>query len=311
MVKVVLGYWKIRGLAQYLRHLLSHTGTEFEEVQYADPNKWFKEDKVSLGFDFPNIPYLIDGDFKLTESSAIAKYIINRSGHKELLGKNAADQGEVDNIIGVINDILKEGRGLFFNPKYQELASETFEKLRTKFDSLKKFVGDRQFALGYLTLVDFVIAENLYYLEGLFAKQIQEQYGFLGRIRHNVESLAGVQAYYKRPDAVVAPFLPPSAPLQPKARGVTIGYWGIRGLAQTPRHLLGFIGVKFENLTYTSAEGWFEGDKKTLPLNFPNIPYIIDGDFTLTESTAIQRYIINKFGKPELLGKNPQDNARL
>ena len=29
MTEVVLGYWKIRGLAQYIRHLLSYTGTEF------------------------------------------------------------------------------------------------------------------------------------------------------------------------------------------------------------------------------------------------------------------------------------------
>jgi len=26
MVKVVLGYWKIRGLGQFLRHILSYTG---------------------------------------------------------------------------------------------------------------------------------------------------------------------------------------------------------------------------------------------------------------------------------------------
>jgi glutathione S-transferase len=64
------------------------------------------------------LPYLIDGDFKLTESSAIAKYIINLSGKTELLGKNVHDQGVIDNILGVINDILKEVRGLYFNPKY-------------------------------------------------------------------------------------------------------------------------------------------------------------------------------------------------
>jgi glutathione S-transferase len=61
--------------------LLSYTGTPFNEVAYTTPEKWFGEDKQSIGFDFPNLPYLIDGDFKLTESSAIAKYIIKRSGN--------------------------------------------------------------------------------------------------------------------------------------------------------------------------------------------------------------------------------------
>lgn len=95
MATVTLGYWKIRGLAQYLRHLLSYTETEFQEVQYDNQDKWFKEDKNNISFDFPNLPYLIDGEFRLTESSAIAKYIINRSGKTELLGRNSQDQGKI------------------------------------------------------------------------------------------------------------------------------------------------------------------------------------------------------------------------
>jgi len=64
-------------------------------VQYESREKWFEEDKKNLGLEFPNIPYLIDGDFKLTESSSIFKYIIQRSGHTELLGKTAQDEGQV------------------------------------------------------------------------------------------------------------------------------------------------------------------------------------------------------------------------
>lgn len=64
-------------------------------MQYESREKWFEEDKKNLGLEFPNIPYLIDGDFKLTESSSIFKYIIQRSGHTELLGKTAQDEGQV------------------------------------------------------------------------------------------------------------------------------------------------------------------------------------------------------------------------
>ena len=91
MSQVTLGYWKIRGLGQHLRLLLAYTGLEFKDVQYETPEKWFGEDKPNLAFDFPNLPYLIDGEFKLTESSAIAKYIINKSGKTDLLGKNTQD----------------------------------------------------------------------------------------------------------------------------------------------------------------------------------------------------------------------------
>ena len=60
------GYWPTRGAAQVGRLLLAYCGHEFEDVRYTDRDKWFNEDKKNLGFDFPNLPYLIDGDFKLT-----------------------------------------------------------------------------------------------------------------------------------------------------------------------------------------------------------------------------------------------------
>lgn len=87
--KYILGYWGIRGRGQVLRLLLAYTGLEWEDKVYTGPEKWFGNgDKLTLGFDFPNLPYLIHGDFKLTESYAIAKYICAVSSKKELLGKN-------------------------------------------------------------------------------------------------------------------------------------------------------------------------------------------------------------------------------
>jgi glutathione S-transferase len=64
--KIKFGYWGIRGLAQVARLLLAYTGLQWEDVVYADRDQWLQNDKVNLGLDFPNLPYLIDGDFKLT-----------------------------------------------------------------------------------------------------------------------------------------------------------------------------------------------------------------------------------------------------
>ena len=119
--KFVLGYWGIRGRGQVLRLLLAYSGLEWEDKIYADAGKWFGAgDKMNLGLDFPNLPYLTHGDFKLTESSAIARYIIHKSGKKELLGKTVEDEAIVDMIISLLDEIFGLTYSLFFSPQYAD-----------------------------------------------------------------------------------------------------------------------------------------------------------------------------------------------
>lgn len=307
MTSVTIGYWKLRGLGQPARLLLSYTNTPFTEVQYTDKEKW-AGDKANLGIEFPNLPYLIDGDFKLSESTAIYKHIIRRSTHHELLGKTVQDEASVNNILGVIADLFKELWPALGADANAEVKAAALEKVKPKLEYLKNFVGEREFALGYLTLVDFILAERAYYLESV-KPDLNKEYKFLLRIRHNFEQLPGIEAYYTRPDAVVEPFTPMHP--QIKYRRVKLGYWGIRGLAQVPRLLLNHVGVEFEDKQYTEAPLWFGEDKVNLGLNFPNIPYLLDGEFNVTESSAVQRYIIQRWGNKELLGKDVNDQARV
>ena len=55
--------------------------------------------------DFPNLPYLIDGDVKITESSAMMRYIAGKYGHDGFSGKDAKEKAIVDMIFGVVGDI--------------------------------------------------------------------------------------------------------------------------------------------------------------------------------------------------------------
>ena len=77
-----------------------------------------------------------------------------------------------------------------------------------------------------------------------------------------------------------------------------------------------YCGVDFENKYYElgeppnySRKNWND-EKYTLGLDFPNLPYFIDGDVNITETFAIHRYIAEKW-KPELCGTNPADRARI
>lgn len=66
----VLGYWNVRGLTSSIRNLLRFAEAEFEEKLYEfseDERKVWQADKSTLDLDFPNLPYYIDGEVKLTQ----------------------------------------------------------------------------------------------------------------------------------------------------------------------------------------------------------------------------------------------------
>ena len=76
--KVVIGYWGIRGRAQVLRHIASYCGLNFEDKIYTSPEQ-YQGDYTSIG-DFPNLPYIQDGDFFMSETLGCAIYLARRGG---------------------------------------------------------------------------------------------------------------------------------------------------------------------------------------------------------------------------------------
>ncbi len=63
---------------------------------------------------------------------------------------------------------MKDIRGLFWNKDYEAVKADYLDRARVKLDEIKKFIGDKEFSLGYLTLADFHLAENLYYFEAIY-----------------------------------------------------------------------------------------------------------------------------------------------
>ena len=70
-----------------------------------DENEWFSKDSKELvknGLFWYNLPYLVEGDFLMSESKAIEEYIIKRSSISgELLGKNPKEEAQIKMLCGV------------------------------------------------------------------------------------------------------------------------------------------------------------------------------------------------------------------
>ncbi|KAB7505579.1 Glutathione S-transferase Mu 3 [Armadillidium nasatum] len=161
----VLAYWDIRGLAQPIRLLLEYTGTKFEDKYYKcgpapdfDKSCWF-DNKFKLGLDFPNLPYFIDGDIKVTQSNAIMRYIARKH---DLCGKTEKERVRVDILENQIMDIRNGLVQLSYDPNFEKLKPKYLEAMPGKLKLLSDFLGENKwFAGDNITFPDFIVYEIL------------------------------------------------------------------------------------------------------------------------------------------------------
>lgn len=167
----VLGYWAIRGLGHPIRMMFYYVKQNFADRTYEcgdapdfDKSSW-TDVKETLGFEFPNLPYLIDGEVKLTETAAIMQYIAKK-WRPALLGKNSYEVGRINMLWAHVSK-LKEVSTF---PCYMGdgNAEPIIQDCQTRLAKIVEVMGDSQFIIGdNLTWLDFYFAENLDMLNAL------------------------------------------------------------------------------------------------------------------------------------------------
>ena len=77
-----------------------------------------------------------------------------------------------------------------------------------------------------------------------------------------------------------------------------------------------YLKVNFADIKYEQGgapdhdrSAWTDV-KETLGLEYPNLPYLIDGDVSITETVAIMQYIAKKY-RPTLLGMSAAEIGRI
>jgi len=160
-----LGYWAIRGLAQPIRLLLTYLNVPFTETRYDGKNRdnWLKE-KHTLGLQFPNLPWLVDGETKITQSHAILNYV-TRSYGPHLSGSSIVAQAEVDTLLGVAVDFREKFTSLCYNSNYAQLVgnfqSEYLPSILKQLSTYLQSKGNVYFTGSKLTVADFIFYEVL------------------------------------------------------------------------------------------------------------------------------------------------------
>merc|ERR1719265_112478 len=82
-----LGYWGIKGRGAPLLMYAKYLGLDVNFKMYKSPDEWKADKENGLGMDFPNIPYIKDGDFCMSETAAIPHYLAAKAGKQDTLGK--------------------------------------------------------------------------------------------------------------------------------------------------------------------------------------------------------------------------------
>ena len=202
-----LGYWKIRGLAEPIRMLLHYAGIEYEEIVYEqgdapgfDKSVWF-DVKFTLGLDFPNLPYLIDGDVKLTQTISILHYLCAKTG---LFPKssNPADISRFDMMDHVIMDFFLLNVRLCYSPPdiFKANRSSVIENGKVFMEQFSEALGNSDFFAGEnVTGTDFFMFEAIDRFVKLDSSFIEHDN--LKKFMERIRGLPQLKKYFSSPDS--------------------------------------------------------------------------------------------------------------
>jgi len=204
----VLAYWDIRGLAHPIRMLLKYVGEDFEDKRYSctvsdgptgpvyNRDGWMNE-KFSLGLDFPNLPYYIDGDVKIVQTNAILRTIARKHN---MCGETISEKAHVDMCADAIMDLRNGFVRLCYNPKYSDLVDSYRKDLPGKLKPFEQYLGDKKFLVGdQPTFPDFHLYEMLDQ-HTIFEPTCLEAYPQLKAYKERFEALPAIKAFKEAPE---------------------------------------------------------------------------------------------------------------
>jgi glutathione S-transferase len=190
---IEVGYWKIRGLVGGVRIMLEYAGADWKETMYEvhqkedgswDRSEWTdlkKTKEIQDKFDFPNLPWMMDGDVALTQSTTILKYIARKFNIGTSL--NATEAWRVDLATDQVADVRSGFVGLCYG-------------FRTPFDQRESYCKDTLTPQlvqldSFMKGVKFVAGEQVTYVDFMFWEILDHMNRFDSALFNNMDNLKG------------------------------------------------------------------------------------------------------------------------
>jgi len=120
------------------------------------------EEKGTLGMTFPNLPYIMDGDMKISQSVACLTYACEKAGvHQNFTEQQKA---EALSLAEHVMDIRNPAVMLFYGTyKVEGKLEQYVTRVKNKFQRMSDYLGKKDFLIGKeVCSADFHLAEMVY-----------------------------------------------------------------------------------------------------------------------------------------------------
>ncbi|THD26413.1 Glutathione S-transferase Mu [Fasciola hepatica] len=179
--------------AQPIRLFLEYLGEEYTERRYGQEEfgRW-QQEKCTIDLDFPNLPYYMDGDFHLSQSMAIIRYIADK--HNQL-GKDPKDRARISMLEGAVIDLRSAISTMAYSPQLEEEKKKLLEKMPVFLQKFALYLGTKQFLTGDKPIyVDFMLYEALDCVRYLDSNTLNK-FGCLTTFMKRIEDLPPIKKY--------------------------------------------------------------------------------------------------------------------
>jgi len=308
--KLVIGYWKIRGLGAPCRMVCEYAEADYVNEQYEvkgdekewDFSAWFSvKPALQKRNALMNLPYIIDSDgFVVTQSVACLIYL----GRKfKLYGSNSKETAMIDQILCEAQDLRNNGVKVFYGSEpagLQDYLEKTVPYSYAKFEGWLKAQAVGPYTVGETpTVGDFHLWEMLDQGELLAVDHVKESplknFPNLKKLYDAIRAEPKLQRYFSGP-LYHNPVNSTMAIWGNKPRSIgELYYFQVRARAEPLRLLLRYARIPYANHLVAGAD--WPKFKETVPNGALPVIKLPDGSF-LDDTPKLARYIAVRAGAP-------------